>query len=73
MHTALTIVQIVLALLLITVLLLQARGAGFSATFGSSDSSIHRTRRGFEKTLFQFTIGLAVLWILVSIGTAVTF
>lgn len=73
MHTALTIVQMVLAVLLIGVLLLQARGAGFSATFGSSDSSIYRTRRGFEKSLFQFTIGLAVLWILVSIGTAVTF
>ena len=46
--------------------------SGFSA-FGSSDSSIYRTRRGFERTLFQFTIVLAVCWVLVSIGTALTF
>jgi preprotein translocase subunit SecG len=60
------IVQIILSVALITVVLLQARGTGFSATF-SSDSSIYRTRRGIEKTLFQFTIGLAVVWVLVSI------
>jgi preprotein translocase subunit SecG len=53
-------------------ILLQTRGSGFSA-FGSSDSSIYRTRRGFERTLFQFTIILAALWVLVSIGTALTF
>jgi preprotein translocase subunit SecG len=60
------IVQIILSIALITVVLLQARGTGFSATF-SSDSSIYRTRRGVERTLFQFTIGLAVVWVLVSI------
>ncbi len=72
MHAALQIVQILLAIVLIAVILLQSRGSGFSA-FGSSDSSIYRTRRGFEQTLFQFTIVLAVFWVLVSIGTAVTF
>ncbi len=69
---ALQIVQIILALVLIGAILLQTRGSGFSA-FGSSDSSIYRTRRGFEATLFQFTIVLSVIWVLVSIGTAVTF
>jgi preprotein translocase subunit SecG len=48
--------------------LLQTRGSGFSATF-SSDSSIYRSRRGVEKTLFQFTIGVAVLFVLVSIAS----
>ena len=73
MHTAFQILQILLALILIAVLVLQGRGGGFSAAFGSSDSSIYRTRRGFERTLFQFTIGLAVAWVLVSIGSALTF
>lgn len=72
MHIALEIVQILVALLLTGVVLLQARGSGFGS-FGSSDSSIYRTRRGFERTLFQFTIVLAVLWALVSIGSALTF
>ncbi len=72
MHIAFQIVQMVLAIVLIGVILLQARGSGFSA-FGSADSSIYRTRRGFERTLFQFTIVIAVLWVLVSIGAAMTF
>lgn len=61
--------QILLALALIAVVLLQSRGTGFSSTF-SSDSSIYRTRRGVERTLFQFTIVLAVAFILVSLASA---
>jgi protein translocase SecG subunit len=72
MHSALLIVQILLDVVLIGTILLQTRGSGFSA-FGSSDSSIYRTRRGFEATLFQFTIVVAVVWVLVSIAAAVTY
>ena len=72
MHVAFQVVQIIVAIVLMGAILLQTRGSGFSA-FGSSDSSIYRTRRGFERTLFQFTIILAALWVLVSIGTALTF
>ncbi len=72
MHAAILIVQMLLAIVLIAAVLLQARGSGFSA-FGSSDSSIYHTRRGFEQTLFQFTIIVAVLWVLVSIAAALTF
>jgi preprotein translocase subunit SecG len=60
------VVQIFVSVVLIGVLLLQARGSGFSATF-SSDSSIYRTRRGVEKTLFNVTIVLAILFVVVSI------
>jgi preprotein translocase subunit SecG len=72
MHAAFQIVQMLLAVVLMGAILLQTRGSGFSA-FGSSDSSIYRTRRGFERTLFQFTIILAVFWVLISIGSALTF
>ena len=72
MHLAFQIVQMLLSIVLIGAILLQTRGSGFSA-FGSADSSIYRTRRGFERTLFQFTIVLAVCWVLVSIGAAMTF
>ena len=72
MHVAFLIVQMLLSIVLIGAILLQARGSGFSA-FGSYDSSIYRTRRGFERTLFQFTIVLAVCWVLVSIGATLTF
>jgi preprotein translocase subunit SecG len=72
MHVAFQIVQLLLSIVLIGAILLQTRGSGFSA-FGSADTSIYRTRRGFERTLFQFTIVLAVCWVLVSIGAAITF
>lgn len=66
MDAYLNVVQIIISLVLIAVLLLQARGSGFSATF-NSDSSIYRTRRGVERTLFNVTIILAVVFVVVSI------
>jgi len=68
--TYLNVVQIFVSIVLIGVLLLQARGSGFSATF-SSDSSIYRTRRGVEKTLFNATIGLAIFFIIISVISVV--
>ena len=53
------LIQIILSIALIVIILLQAKGSGLGGIFGG-DSSIYRTRRGVEKTLFQATIGLAV-------------
>ncbi len=61
--------QILVALLLIAVILIQVRGQG-SDFFGSAQASF-RTRRGVEKTLFQFTIVLAVLFTLLAIMSAI--
>jgi len=66
LSTYITVVQIILSVTLILLVLVQSRGEGFSATF-SSDSSIFRTRRGVEKTLFQLTIAVAIIWVLMSI------
>jgi preprotein translocase subunit SecG len=68
--TYLNVVQILVSIVLIIVVLLQTRGSGFSATF-SSDTSIYRTRRGVERTLFNVTIGLAVLFILISMASVI--
>jgi preprotein translocase subunit SecG len=69
MATYLHIVQILISLVLITLVLLQTRGSSFSATF-TSDSSIYHSRRGVERTLFHFTIGVAVFFVLISIVSA---
>ncbi|MFN0073665.1 MAG: preprotein translocase subunit SecG [Chloroflexota bacterium] len=69
MATYLHIVQILISLVLIAIVLLQTRGSSFSATF-TSDSSIYHSRRGVERTLFQFTIGLAVFFVIISIVSA---
>jgi preprotein translocase subunit SecG len=65
------IVQTILAITLIVALLLQLRGQGFSGTFGGGSDSIYRTRRGVEKTLFQFTIGLAVVFMIIAVVTSI--
>ena len=61
--------QILVALLLIAVILIQVRGQG-SGFFGSAQASF-RTRRGVEKTLFQFTIILAILFTLLATISAI--
>jgi preprotein translocase subunit SecG len=64
----LPIIQIVLAVLITVAVLFQQSEAGAGGAFGGSDSvSSWRTRRGFEKTLFVFTIILAVLFVASSI------
>lgn len=71
MLNILFIVQTILAVTLIIALLLQLRGQGFSGTFGGGSDSIYRTRRGVEKTLFQFTIGLAVVFMIIAVVTSI--
>jgi len=66
MQTYLTVAQMVLSVALILVLLLQVRGGGLGGIFGQPDT-VYRTKRGVEKTLFQFTIVLAVLFIIISL------
>ncbi len=61
----LNVIQIIVSLTLILVILLQARGTGFGGALGGSSSFFH-TRRGAEKTLFQLTIVLVVVFILIS-------
>ena len=61
----LNLAEIVVSVALILVIILQARGSGFGGALGGS-SSFFRTRRGAEKTLFQLTIVLVVIFILIS-------
>ena len=68
MQIYLNIAQIVLSIALILVILLQVRGGGLGGIFGQADT-VYRTKRGVEKTLFQLTIVLVVLFIIVSVLT----
>ena len=69
MQTYLYIAQIFLAVSLILAILLQVKGgSGMGGIFGQSES-VYRTKRGVEKTLFQLTIVLAVLFVIISIVT----
>lgn len=65
MLTTLNIIQIVLAVFLIALILLQTKGSSFSGAMTGDSNSIFRTRRGFEKRLFQFTIVFAVVFVII--------
>lgn len=67
MENIFNILQIVLAVLLTTAILLQSRGAGLSTVFGG-EGNIYRTKRGFEKILFVGTIILSALFLGVAIA-----
>ena len=65
----LNLAQLMISLILIVVVLLQTRGGDIGAAFGGGGGgggSSFRTRRGLEKTLFQLTILLAIIFVGVS-------
>jgi protein translocase SecG subunit len=62
---------LVTAIALITAILMQSRGSGLGAAFGGGDTSFH-TRRGVEARLYQFTIALSVLFVIVSMLIYIT-
>lgn len=59
----LPIITIASAALMILCILLQARGASLGAGFGSS-GELFTTRRGIDKSLYETTIVLAVVFVM---------
>ena len=55
--------MILISIALIAIILLQVKGEGIG---GLQSGSFVRTRRGLEKTLFQMTILLVVVWLVVA-------
>ena len=65
----LNLAQLLISIILIVVILLQTRGGDIGAAFGAGGGgggSSFRTRRGLEKTLFQFTILLSGIFVGIS-------
>ena len=65
MNDFMNLIQLLVSILLVVVILAQVNEGG-GGLFGSASSTI-RTRRGLEKTLFQFTIFLAIVFVVISI------
>ncbi|HRI57967.1 MAG: preprotein translocase subunit SecG [Anaerolinea sp.] len=72
MSTVFFIVQIILSILLIALVSMQSKNLGTSAMFGGSDS-FQTSRRGFERTLFNLTVAVSVLFFLVAVASAMLF
>ncbi len=68
LQTVLPYVQIILSVLLIVSVVLQRTGASLGGAFGADNfTSGFHTRRGLEKTLFQATIVLGILFALTAL------
>ena len=74
LHTTLQVLVVIDAVLLILGVLLQTprttSGLGGTIGGGGGDGGGggYRTRRGIEKSLFQITVGLTVMFVLLSIA-----
>ncbi|MFH1947581.1 MAG: preprotein translocase subunit SecG [Candidatus Magasanikbacteria bacterium] len=66
MKDILIIIQIIMAIALVVVILLQQKGSGLGAAFGGS-SNIYSTKRGVDKILFRATIVVSIIFFGVAI------
>lgn len=67
MQTFVNLAQVVLAITLIVLVLLQAKGNSASAFFNRQAATTYRTRRGVERTILQATILVAIVFCIVSL------
>lgn len=70
MEVYLYLAQIVLAVAIIAVVMIQLKDAGMSNMFGGgADMGVYKTRRGVEKTLFNATIILSTIFMILCVVT----
>jgi preprotein translocase subunit SecG len=68
LNLSLQLASIIVSIMLIVLILMQVRGGGLGSMMGGdSAGGVQRTRRGLEKTLYQITIGLCLLFVGISI------
>lgn len=66
MVATMTVAQIVVSVLLIALIVLQAKGTGLGRAWGGG-GEFYKSRRGVEKIIFRATIILVFLFLLSSI------
>ena len=69
LKSSLQAVELILAVALIVLILMQSRGTSLGSVFGQEGSVFH-TRRGAERILFNVSIGVALVFLIVSIALA---
>jgi len=66
---ALRVGQLILAISLVCLILMQSRGTSLGSVFGQEGSVFH-TRRGAERVLFNVSISVAVAFFFISVVLA---
>ncbi len=67
MERYLDIALIITAIALIASVVLQSKGIGLGGLTGADSGGVFTARRGIEKTLFWITIGLAILFVVLTL------
>ncbi|KUK79375.1 MAG: Preprotein translocase, SecG subunit [Microgenomates bacterium 39_7] len=70
MQTAYSVAQIIVSVLLVVLILLQAKGTGLGSTWGGGGETYH-TRKGVEKIVFVTTIVGIFIFVLLSIANLI--
>ena len=65
------IALIIISIALVVSVILQNKGVGLGGLTGGDTGGVFTARRGIEKTLFYITIGLAILFFVLTIVTVV--
>jgi preprotein translocase subunit SecG len=72
MQIYLDVAQIIISLALVAIILVQGRRGDLGGSvFGGSGSAIYQKRRGLERTIFNITITLAVVFFLLTLVNVV--
>lgn len=69
MKDSLRIAELILAISLIVLILMQSRGTSLGSVFGQEGSVFH-TRRGAERVLFNVSIAVVAAFLLVAVFLA---
>jgi preprotein translocase subunit SecG len=66
-----SIALIITSIALIASVILQNKGVGLGGLTGQDTGGVFTARRGIERTLFYITIGLSVLFFILTIATVI--
>ena len=70
MQTYLNIAMIIVSVLLIVLVIFGARNSSISNVFGG-DSPVYHSRRGVERTMFNVTVWVSVIFFVLAILSAI--
>ncbi|MCI0398055.1 MAG: preprotein translocase subunit SecG [Chloroflexi bacterium] len=65
----LSVIEIVLAIVIVVLVILQTKGSDLGGFMGGDTSTGYRTRRGIDATLHRVTIGFSVAFFICTVLT----
>ncbi len=71
MTTYIDIALIITSIALIASVIMQNKGVGLGGLTGVDTSNVFSARRGIEKTLFYITIGLSVIFFMLTFASVI--